>query len=416
MSSADLQLLKKGFLNYTQKRKNWVLLAIALGFSGYGAHRVYQLPSVVKKRKSLSKLFGALISVAELVSHSAEAIGIVSNDLKHFIQSDSDRIPNSLKQLSKIAKSNEFSDSLIGITRALTLGIYRGYRSESNSTIGGPSFSDRAFDKLFSKAGSGFASAVVGSFAKNLVMGAYLSSSTSGDHFAFDPQWADVICGEKFKELIGDCIQVFVSTAVAVYLDKTMHINTCEELFSGLTNPKHEMQVRELMALVCNGAVETLVKTSHQVLTSPNSNSNSDYSDTSRLYLDLGKSRTNMNEKPKWRGSMSSELRARKPLDGNGDGGWVNKMSNTLAVPSNRRFVLDMTGKVTFETVRSFLEFLLERLSEGLKRNLDMVHEEVVDRGIEALRYMTVKSSAVVTLCLSLCLHILGAPWVLVPA
>ncbi|KAL7234634.1 hypothetical protein ACSBR1_018155 [Camellia fascicularis] len=82
----DLQLVKKGF-DYTQKRRKWVILLAALGFT-------------------------------EAVSDSAEAIGVVSKDLKEFVQSDSDKIPNSLRQIYKIIRSEEFSESAVRVSSA----------------------------------------------------------------------------------------------------------------------------------------------------------------------------------------------------------------------------------------------------------------------------------------------------------
>ena len=88
-------------------------------------------------------------------------------------------------------------------------------------------------DKLFSKSGSGFVSVVVGSFARNFVMGFYSTGVNCNDsEMNSTPDWVNVTCGEKCKELVGDCIQLFVSTAVSVFLDKTMHINPYDEIES----------------------------------------------------------------------------------------------------------------------------------------------------------------------------------------
>lgn len=397
----------KKSIDYTRGRKKWVFLLAALGFSGYGVYSIYQLPSVAVKRKRLFKLFRALISIAEAISDTTQTIGVLSKDFKEFLQSDSDQIPNSINQISKITRSEVFSDSVIRVTQGLTAGILRGYRSEKvkidDELLGNSSFPDKVMDKLFTTAGSGFASVVVGSFARNLVMALYsaagsnLNNSTTEDSSI--PRWVKVVCDDKCKELVCECIQLFVSTAVAVYLDKTLKINTYDEVFSGLTNPKHETKVRNILGSVCNGAIETLVKTSHQVLTISDDSNNSSSISFLATNGHLG---------------LEALLPTRKSFHENKDRGWISKMSSTLAVPSNRRFVLEMTGRVTFETVRSFLEFLLEKLSEGLKQRVNVVHEEVIDMGLEVVRFVTAKSSVIATICLSLCLHVLDGAWVLV--
>ncbi|PIN11606.1 hypothetical protein CDL12_15791 [Handroanthus impetiginosus] len=432
----DSELVRRG-LDFTRRKKKWIILLGLIGFSSYGMYKVYHMPSVTRKRRRILKLLGSLVSIAEMVSDSAETITVVSSDLKQFLKSDSDEIPKSLKQLSKIARSEEFSESVSRVCQAMTIGILSGYKVESSRVeiqeVNSSSFPDRFMDKLMSSAGTGFVSVVVGSFARNLVLGFYANSGSaealSGEGLngnspmgasyeklssQISPTWLKVVTDDKCRVLVADSIKTFVSTAVAVYLDKTMDVNFYDEMFSGLTNPKHQDKVSDILVSLCNGAVETLVKTSHQVLTAPKKQGTKSGTSDSLSIIDK-------NEASKFEYTKDFEPKASVRKDSNGyidlpNTGWVHSVSSTLAVPSNRKFVLDVTGRVTFETVSSVIAFFLWKVSEVVKRSLNVVHDEVVERGLEVVRYVGAKSSVILTICLALFLHILGNTRVLLPA
>ncbi|XVF61395.1 hypothetical protein PTKIN_Ptkin08bG0126000 [Pterospermum kingtungense] len=389
----EIQLALKG-LEFSRKKKKWLVLLAAFGLTSYGFYRVYHLPAIAEKRKRVFKLLGALVSMAEAVSDCAQTIGVFSKDLKDFLQSESDQIPSSLKQVSKITRSDEFSQSITGVTQALTKGIIRGYnqleeRSGGNSLNASSGSMDQVMDKLFSEAGAGFADAIVGSFARNLVMACCSDGKSNGElkpnSISLEkdsvPTWLNVVCGDKCRDLIGDCIQVFVSAMVTVYLEKTKDVNTYDEFFAGLTNPKHETQVRNVLLNVSNAAIETLVKTSHQVLTSSTSPSVS----------------PSLAIEHRQDGICDElyELKARNSVDRVKNDEWISKVSSTLAEPSNRKLVLDVTGRITFETVRSFLEILMETLCLGMKKGVKVAHEAAVEGGLENFQCLICSSCMV---------------------
>ncbi|XP_027355692.1 protein PHLOEM PROTEIN 2-LIKE A10-like isoform X1 [Abrus precatorius] len=411
----DLPILRK-CLDFSRRNKNWLLLIAAFGASGYGAYKAYNSPYLAQKRKRFVKLLRAFVSVAELISNSADTVNLISNDLNQFLASDSDQIPNSLKQLSKLATSNEFSASLARVSEALTLGILLGYKrqasDDNNRSEISADFSDRVLEKLFSKAGTGFMSVVVGSFARNLVL-SFVNAESVGDRVnersQLDvPGWVNVICDERCGKLIGDCVQVFVSTAVAVFLDKSMDVNTYDEMFAGLSNPKHQEKVKGVLVSVCNGAVETFVRTSHQVLTNSSVRSNSSSSVASVVPMSEDGCLKH--------DALLQQLRIGSSVSQVQDVRWLDQIKSTLSVPANRRFVLDVTGRVTFETVRSFVAFFLWRISEGFKKSVSKVHDEVVDKGLEVVKFVGAKSSVILTLYLALYLHIMGGSSILLPA
>ncbi|GJM96763.1 hypothetical protein PR202_ga13626 [Eleusine coracana subsp. coracana] len=304
---------------FSRRRRRWLLLAAAGAAAAVGAYKIYHHPAVAARRRRLVRLAAAIAAFADAAASSADAAALVASDLADFVRSDSDQVPRSIAQLAKLAAAPEVSASVSALSEAVTAGILRGAGSSGSSSPGsggdGVALSERVVDKLFSESGERLASAVAGSFARHLVLAYYSVPSPPGE--ASSPtMWVNVVTSTKCWKAISNWIEVFVGAAVREFIDKTIHINTYEQLFEGLTNPKHDVKVKELLVLVCNGAVETLVKTTHHVMYKSNDKS-------STIGGDDGDDNSN---------------------GGVGEG-WVDTVSSTLAVPSNRKFVLDVTGR-----------------------------------------------------------------------
>ncbi|XP_052146304.1 protein PHLOEM PROTEIN 2-LIKE A10 [Oryza glaberrima] len=360
---------------FSHRRRRWILLAAGGAAAAFGAYKIYHHPAVAARRRRLARLAGAVAAFLDAAAASADAAALVASDLSDFVRSGSDELPRSVTQLAKLAASPEVSATVAAISEAITAGILRGVGSDSGpGSGGGVALSDRLVDRLFSESGERLAAAIAGSFARHLVAAIYSAPSTPGETSS-PMKWVNLIATGKGQKAISNWVEVFVSTAVGVFVDKTIHINTYDQLFQGLTNASHDAKVKELLVSVCNGAVETMVKTTHHVMSNAN-------------YKSVGSGSNGAGE------------------------GWVETVSSTLAVPSNRKFMLDVTGRVTFETVRSFLEFALWKMHAGAKKG----GNTVMDSGLRAMQYMTDKSMVIATICITLCLHVLNGTRLLVTA
>ncbi|CAL4932560.1 unnamed protein product [Urochloa decumbens] len=358
-----------------RRRARRLLLAAAAATAGYGLYRLY--------RHHRRRIVAAL-SLADAVSQ-------VGSDLAEFLRSDSDQVPRSLLQLSKLAASEPVSSAASSLSESLASGVLRAIsshqqqlRQQQQQQNPQTSLQDRILDRLLSPEGAGFASAVVGSFARNLVLSSCdARKAEAGDRE--EPWWLAALCSATGKEAAADLVRVFVSTAVTAYLDRTAAVRINNQLPAGLSDPRHEAKVKDLAVSVCNGAVETFLRTSRQLAKEAS---------VARI-----------------------EAAAVDRVGQNSDTNCViQKVSSTLAVPSNRRFVLDVTGRVTAETVRSFLDFLAQRMSDGARKSIVIARDEVAERGLVAVKYLGAKSMAIFTISLALCMHILMGTRFLLPA
>ncbi|RLN35835.1 hypothetical protein C2845_PM03G18990 [Panicum miliaceum] len=349
-------MYRRRVLAFARRRRRWLLWAGAAA----GCYLIYRHPAVVSRRRRLARIASALASLAD-------AAAAVASDLAAFIRSDSDAVPQTLKQISKLTASPEASASASALSGALAAGVLRGYYAatpDSGASAGGEvALSDRVLDRVLSPDGERLASAVAGSFGRHLVLAFYSAPSQPSTTDASPETWVDALTSRRCQRAIRSWVEVFTATAVGVFIDKTIHINTYDQLFAAATNPAYGARLQELFVALCSASVETLVKTSHGVLSSANSTGG------------------------------DANASANSGSNGGVGEGWVETVSSALAVPSNRKLVLDLTGRATFEAVRSFLEFVLWKLHSGARAGGDAT----IAAGLRALRHMSDRSMGVVS-------------------
>lgn len=334
-----------------------------------------------------------------------------------------------------------------------------------------PGFVDKVMDKLFTKPGRGFASAIVGSVVRELTA-AYLDSGkggTSGDDSRpAQPGLLDAVfekaCTDKGRALVTDCVTTLVVNAVTVFLDKTAGVNVYDDMWASMSKPGNKQQVRDLVGTLANSAVDTLVRTSHEVLTSekpsrppasvlreraavtPSSSleprvlwpeeRNADTEQPERSLR--GPKIEEVSERESGVGTSERQLQPRgEPAGGQrvlrpsafvggsrggaSTGGenqaWLQELFQTLIDPQNRRFLMDVTGIAAYEAIRALVAGLHEVLwrspgnsmrqgggGTGVASAVFSVSRTVDDY----FRALAAKALVCVTVCLALCLNMVS--------
>ncbi|MCO5556143.1 hypothetical protein L7F22_009687 [Adiantum nelumboides] len=285
---------------------------------------------------------------------------------------------------------------------------------------------ERLLGKLFSERGVNFATAVVGNAACNIVKALFdgfekQSINSSGEGKDTSTKLIDVLCTQQSKELINECIQTLASTAVAVYIDKTKDVNFYEDIVAGITNPIHKDPMKDLLITVCNGAVETLVKSSHGVMFGKELGQPESQINDGNIPTSLGSVKDTLVRSRPHVESIAQESKtqtqARKPQQGaSGIHNFIEGVSKTLAVPSNHRLLVDVAGTMTSEAVRSFVDVIVSTISSNMHGKMERGWKRVKGGALEQVNIIqapalykdvAVKAFFLASICLAICLHML---------
>ncbi|CAM6061801.1 unnamed protein product [Sphagnum tenellum] len=393
----------------SRRRRTLLLTCGVVAAGGYVSYRLYKSAAFARRRYRVSLLCKSLWSILEVLSEGSDSASVVLKDLHSFLLSDKDEVPQSCKQFFKVAGCLEVQRCVSAISASVSHGISQ---SLSPSAIGegvGNGLVDRLLNKLFSDAGKGFASVVVASATRSLVVSVMEQfnllgnsanqSSNRDERTDFLSFLMDFARSTKNRVLIMDCIQTFVATAVSVYLDRTKDVNMFDDMIAGIVKPEHQGPVTELLTSVCSSSIETLVRTSQEVLAFGGNNNNKHLVVIPNAFLNDG------HQKRDEAAFMSG----------------IDALSRVLAVPSNRKLIMEVAGTMTSEGVRSFIEVLIGRFTASFhgkktkeeepmkKEEREMAKRSVIGDKLQQVGDLTKaavdKSVVAITMCFVICLH-----------
>ncbi|CAM6027617.1 unnamed protein product, partial [Sphagnum balticum] len=407
----------------SRRRRTVLLTCGAVAAGGYVSYRLYRSAVFARKRYQVYLLCKSLWSILEVLALGSDSASVVFKDLHSFLLSDKDEVPRSLKQLLKIGACPELQRCVSAISGSVSHGILQSLSASAArvSEEVGNQLADRLLNKLFSEAGKGFASAVVASASRSLVVSVieqlnlrrYSTNQNSiGEEQSDALTWLmEFASSTKARPLIIDCIQTFVATAVAVYLDRTKDVNVFDDMVTGIVKSEHQGPVTELLSTVCSSSVETLVRTSHEVLASGPDYSTVTHHQSPHLNQDMEPLVVVPNSFLNDASGKKDEVAFMSVIDG---------LSRVLAVPSNRKLIMEVAGTMTSEGVRSFIEVLMGRFTavfrgktkEEEPMNQDgrkLVKRSVIGDKLQQVGDLTKaavdKSVVAMTMCFVICLH-----------
>ncbi|XP_024395289.1 protein PHLOEM PROTEIN 2-LIKE A10 [Physcomitrium patens] len=314
-----------------------------------------------------------------------------------------------------------------------------GERILSGKRKGKEDLVDRLVDKLFSDSGKGFASAVVASASRSFVASVieYINTSNalsredeSGSGGGLVKSLVAFASSVEGRSAMTECIQNFVGTAVSVYLDRTKDINTFDELVAGLVKPEHRGPITDLLTTVCEVSTSSFVHSCHEAIKSDPSSSKynavrrstvfcPDFDDTFHdnddvdVFYDMGEEPLSPCQSPvKWKGKTVAEKNEAKPIN------YIDQISKVIAVPSNRKLILDIAGTMTASGVRSMIDVSLGKVSaafgrkgkaQAVKQDFETSKRSGVGEKLQAVGDATKaamdKSTILMTMCYAVCLH-----------
>eukprot|EP00879_Flechtneria_rotunda_P001786 GHRR01001950.1.p1 GENE.GHRR01001950.1~~GHRR01001950.1.p1 ORF type:complete len:522 (+),score=155.03 GHRR01001950.1:174-1739(+) len=124
--------------NWLRRHRHYVVIAFAATAGTVAAYKVYRSERLKSTQKVLQQAAETFVKYSDAAATAGDILAIISDDIRQFLSSNADEVPNSLRQLSKLAQSQQVQDSLAACVSSAVKGMLaatQGAEGEQASVI-----------------------------------------------------------------------------------------------------------------------------------------------------------------------------------------------------------------------------------------------------------------------------------------
>ena len=234
---------------YQDKRIVWACCGVTAAVVAYKA---YNSQCVRNARKQVQVASKSMADCAQALSSASDTVALITSDLRSFLSSNTDTVPQSLRQLNKLLQTPELHDTLQATVSSMVRGLSDATSSGSSD---GPSSLDVILEAILSDRGRSLVGMAVGIASKNATTAFcdFLQASTlstAGDQApaSMMSEALTLLTSDKGERVLSLLVTKSVKSAVSTYVDSTAGYNMYEDIFSSLRRQEHRDAVTEIMS------------------------------------------------------------------------------------------------------------------------------------------------------------------------
>lgn len=248
----------------------------SVGVAGlYFLYKAYKSDSLTALIEFRERLLKGLDSSSKSLLLASECSNTIFEDLQTFLTSDSDDLPQSLRQLAKLAKSEEFAEATSSLAAAAIQGAFGTAKTSAEPNLQEGEATQKsqrsdilhqAFDLLTTDKGMSLVELAVGVACRSSVK-AYCDSTPQD---SMQPSmWQQLLefgTLPKGEKMFAACVGTFVREGTKVWLGGMEGVSGWEDFLSSLCKPERQLVVERLTRTFVNELVVSYLKRSRHGL------------------------------------------------------------------------------------------------------------------------------------------------------